>query len=232
MPYEIETRTVSFKSGADAVQAYLASPKQRGTFPGILVIHEWWGLNDWVKQQTDALAKQGYVALAVDLYRGRATTDPMEAHELSRALPEDRALRDLKAGFEYLRRLPQTRGKKLGVIGWCMGGGWSLTLAIYEPRLSACVIYYGRLLTEESVLKRIACPVLGIFGDNDRGIPVELVRAFESEMKRLRKKAEIHLFAGAGHAFANPNNQRGYNQQAAEKAWQITLNFLRRTLGG
>lgn len=232
MPYKIETRKVRFPSGADTVQAYLAAPAQKGTFPGIVVIHEWWGLNDWVKGQADALAKEGYVALAVDLYRGRVATEPMEAHELSRALPEDRALRDLKAGFEYLRRLPQTRGKKLGVIGWCMGGGWSLTLAMNEPRLSACVIYYGRLLTEESALKRITCPVLGIFGDSDRGIPVELVRAFESELKRLRKKVEIHVFASAGHAFANPNNQRGYNQQAAEKAWQITLNFLRQTLGG
>jgi carboxymethylenebutenolidase len=232
MLYVIEGRTVRFKSGADTVQAYLAAPAQKGNFPGIVVIHEWWGLNDWVKQQAKALATQGYVALAVDLYRGKSTTDPMEAHELSRALPEDRALRDLKAGFEHLRFLPQTRGKKLGVIGWCMGGGWSLTMAIQEPRLSACVIYYGRLLTERSALQRITCPVLGIFGDSDRGIPVELVRAFESEMKRLHKRVEIHIFTGAGHAFANPNNQRGYNQQAAEKAWQITLNFLKRTLQG
>ncbi|MDW8104618.1 MAG: dienelactone hydrolase family protein [Armatimonadota bacterium] len=231
MRYEIETRTVSIKNGGDTVQAYLATPRGRGTFPGLIVIHEWWGLNDWVRSQADALAREGYVALAVDLYRGRVTTDPMEAHELSRALPEDRALRDLKAGFAYLRQLPQTRGKRLGVIGWCMGGSWSLTLAVQEPRLGACVIYYGRLLTEEAALKRIACPVLGIFGDSDRGIPVELVRAFESQMKRLRKRVEIHVFANAGHAFANPNNQRGYNPQATERAWQITLDFLRRTLG-
>jgi carboxymethylenebutenolidase len=197
----------------------------------MVVIHEWWGLNDWVKGQADALAQQGYVSLAVNLYRGKVATEPMEAHELSRALPEDRAQRDLKAGFEYLRRLPQTRGKRLGVIGWCMGGGWSLTLAVNEPRLAACVIYYGRLLTEEAALRRITCPVLGVFGDNDRGIPVELVRAFESAMKRLGKRVEVHIFSGAGHAFANPNNRQGYNQQAAEKAWQITLRFLRQTLG-
>ncbi|MCS6831606.1 MAG: dienelactone hydrolase family protein [Armatimonadota bacterium] len=231
MPYDIVTRNVVFSSGKDTVQSYLALPEQKGSFPGLVVIHEWWGLNDWVKGQSDALAKQGYVALAVDLYRGRATADPMEAHELSRALPEDRALRDLKAGFDYLRRLPQTRGKKLGVVGWCMGGSWALTLALHEPRLSACVIYYGRLLTDQSALKRITCPILGIFGDSDRGIPVEMVRAFESELKRLHKRVEIHIFAGAGHAFANPNNQRGYNRQAAERAWQITLNFLQRTLG-
>jgi carboxymethylenebutenolidase len=197
----------------------------------MVVIHEWWGLNDWVKGQADALAQQGYVSLAVNLYRGKVATEPMEAHELSRALPEDRAQRDLKAGFEYLRLLPQTRGKRLGVIGWCMGGGWSLTLAVNEPRLAACVIYYGRLLTEEAALRRITCPVLGVFGDNDRGIPVELVRAFESAMKRLGKRVEVHIFSGAGHAFANPNNRQGYNQQAAEKAWQITLRFLRQTLG-
>lgn len=231
MLYEIETRNVQFTSGADTVAAYLATPRGKGTFPGMVVIHEWWGLNDWVKGQADALAQQGYVSLAVNLYRGKVATEPMEAHELSRALPEDRAQRDLKAGFEYLRLLPQTRGKRLGVIGWCMGGGWSLTLAVNEPRLAACVIYYGRLLTEEAALRRITCPVLGVFGDNDRGIPVELVRAFESAMKRLGKRVEVHIFSGAGHAFANPNNRQGYNQQAAEKAWQITLRFLRQTLG-
>lgn len=232
MPYEIDTRSVSYRSGRETVQAYLAVPRAKGAFPGIVVIHEWWGLNDWVKGQADALAKQGYVALAVDLYRGKVATEVMEAHELSRALPEDRALRDLKAGFDYLRTLPQTRDKRVGVIGWCMGGGWSLTLAVNEPRLSACVIYYGRLLTEETVLRRIACPVLGIFGNRDRGIPVEMVRAFESEMKRLNKKVEVHIFSGAGHAFANPNNRQGYNATAAQRAWQITLEFLKRTLGG
>lgn len=137
MRYEIDTRKIDFKSGRDTVQAYLATPQGKGTFPGLVVIHEWWGLNDWVRSQADALAREGYVAFAVDLYRGRVTTDPMEAHELSRALPEDRALRDLKAGFNYLRQLPPTRGKPLGVIGWCMGGSWSLTLAIEEPRLRA-----------------------------------------------------------------------------------------------
>ncbi len=231
MPYDIESRTVSIKSGSATVGAYLAVPKARGTFPGIVVIHEWWGLNQWVKEQADALAKEGHAALAVDLYRGKVATEVMEAHELSRALPEDRALQDLKAAFRYLRGLSQTRGKRIGVVGWCMGGSWSLTLAINEPRLSACVIYYGRLLTDESALKRIACPVLGIFGDRDRGIPVDLVRTFESEMKRLGKRVEVHVFAGAGHAFANPNNQQGYNANAAQKAWQITLQFLRRTLG-
>lgn len=227
----VESRTVRFSSGGESVSAHFASPVGRAATPGIVVIHEWWGLNDWVKQQTEALAAEGYAALAVDLYRGKVTADPMEAHELSRALPEDRALRDLKSGFEYLRRLPQTRGKKIGVIGWCMGGSWSLSLAIQESRLSACVIYYGRLLTDEAMLKRISCPVLGIFGDNDRGIPVELVRAFESQMKKLGKSVEVHIFPGAGHAFANPNNQRGYNRQAAERAWQITVRFLKRTLG-
>lgn len=232
MPDEIATRTVRFRSGAETVQAYLSTPKQRGRFPGIVLIHEWWGLNAWVKEQADALARQGYVALAVDLYRGKVTDDPAEAHELSRALPEDRALRDLKAAFQYLRTLPETRGKRVGVIGWCMGGSWSLSLAVNEPQLSACVVYYGRLLTDEALLKRIACPVLGIFGDRDRGIPVESVRAFESTMKRLGKRVEAHVFADAGHAFANPNNQRGYNAAAAEKAWQLTLAFFKRTLGG
>lgn len=225
---EIIQKTLTLRSGDESIQAYLAHPPlPKG---GMLLIHEWWGLNDWVKQQADRFAQNGLMALAVDLYRGQVAQDPAVAHELSRGLPEDRALRDLQAGVLTLSRHPLLRGRRFGVIGWCMGGGYALSLALREARLSACVIYYGRLLTDEALLKKLSCPVLGIFGDRDRGIPVESVRAFERTLQRLGKQVEIHIFENAGHAFANPNNRQGYNPQAERRAWELTLDFLKRTL--
>ncbi len=224
----IKQQEVALLVGGERVRAYAAIPAQpRG---GMLLVHEWWGLNDWIKEQANRLAQNGYLALAVDLYRGKVATDPETAHELSRALPEDRAMRDLKAGIDWLLRRSELRGKKVGVIGWCMGGGLALSLALQEPRLSACIIYYGRLLTDEATLRHLRCPVLGIFGDQDRGIPIESVRQFETTLKRLGKRVEVHIFQGAGHAFANPNNRRGYNPQAAAQAWRLTLRFLNTTL--
>jgi len=222
---------VKIRSGSEDINAYLAVPEKAGRHPAMIVIHEWWGLNDWVSEQADLLSKAGYTALAIDLYRGKVAADSEMAHELSRALPEDRALRDLKAAFEYLRRHTKVDSGKIGSIGWCMGGGLSLNLAVNEPRLKACVIYYGRLMTDENALKRLSCPVLGHFGDQDRGIPVADVRALEEKLKKLGKKVEIHIFPGAGHAFANQNNARGYNADAAKKAWDLTTKFLARSLG-
>jgi carboxymethylenebutenolidase len=224
MPQTIKKQEIALRVQGETVRAYLAQPASPRA--GMLLIHEWWGLNDWIREQADRFAQNGYLALAVDLYRGKVATDVETAHELSRALPEDRALRDLKAGVDWLQREPALRGKKLGVIGWCMGGGFALSLAVQEPRLSACVIYYGRLLTDESTLRRLRCALLGIFGDQDRGIPVESVRQFETTLKRLGKTVEVHIFQGAGHAFANQNNPRSYNAKAADEAWRITLRFL------
>src|ERR1700721_421430 len=123
-----KTQTVEFPSGKETVGGFRAVPDKPGIYPGIIVIHEWWGLNDWVKEQTEKLAAQGYVALAVDLYRGKVAADPSEAHELMRGLPQDRAIRDLQAAFAYLGTRKDVRAERIGSIGWCMGGGLSLQL--------------------------------------------------------------------------------------------------------
>lgn len=221
--------TVRYRSGDEIVERYLVTPAGKGPFPAVVVIHEWWGLNDQVKEEARRLAAEGYVALAVDLYRGRVATASDEAHELSRGLPEDRARRDLQAAFEFLAARPEVRADRIGSIGWCMGGGYSLQLALDEPRLAAAVIYYGRLATDESALSRLRAPVLGLFGEEDGGIPASSVRAFESTLKRLGKPVEIHLYPGAGHAFASPTRP-SYRQEAAEDAWAKTLAFLAENL--
>jgi carboxymethylenebutenolidase len=222
---------VSYKSGDDTVQGVLYAPAGKGPFPAVVVIHEWWGLNDWVKEQASKLADQGYVALAVDLYRGKVADTPDMAHELMRGLAEDRAGRDLRAAVAFLGAQSNVKKDRIGSIGWCMGGGYSLQTALLEPGLAATVINYGHLAEEPENLKKINAPILGIFGGKDRGIPVDDVKKFEAALKQLGKKVEIVIYPDAGHAFENPNNKAGYRADDAADAWRRTIKFLADTLG-
>ncbi len=224
------SKAVSYKSGDETVQAVLDTPEGPGPFPALVVIHEWWGLNDWVKEQASKLADQGYVVLAVDLYRGKVATTPELAHEIMRGVPEDRALRDLHAAFEFLQSLPNVKKDRIASIGWCMGGGYSLDVALREPTLKAAVINYGHLATDPESLKTINAAILGSFGGKDQGIPVEDVKKFEQTLKQDGKKGDIKIYPGAGHAFENLNNKPGYRAEDAADAWQRTLNFLSSTL--
>ncbi len=221
----VKGETVEYPSGDETVKGYLITPEGKGPFPAVVVIHEWWGLNEQIKRTAERLSREGYVVLAVDLYRGRVTSDPEEAHELMRGLPEDRAIRDLRSAVQYLRSLPNVNGARIGSIGWCMGGGYSLALAVSSPELAACVIYYGRLVTDKDRLSRIEAPVLGFFGDRDRGIPESSVREFESSLRALGKEVETYVYRGAGHAFAN-ETRPSYNPGAARDAWEKTLKFF------
>jgi carboxymethylenebutenolidase len=221
-----DSQQVSYKSGDETVRAAMYVPAGKGPFPGIIVIHEYWGLNDWVKDQASKLSAQGYVALAIDLYRGKLAKDPDEAHELMRGLPEDRADRDLRAAFDFLKSQTNVKPERIAAIGWCMGGGYALDLALAEPTLAADVINYGHLATDPAALGKIQAPILGIFGARDRGITPDDVHKFESAMKQLKKKVEIVIYPDAGHAFENPNNKDGYRAQDTAEAWTRTIKFL------
>ena len=225
-----DSHPVSYKSGDETVSAILYTPQGKGSFPAIVVIHEWWGLNDWVKEEAAKLADQGYVALAIDLYRGKVATTPDEAHEIMRGVPQDRATRDLLAATSYLRAQKNVDPKRVGSIGWCMGGGYSLDLALNDPKLKAAVINYGHLASDDASLKKINAAILGIFGGQDRGIPVADVNKFESQLKALGKTVEIRIFPDAGHAFENPNNKQGYRADDAAQAWKLTVDFLAKYL--
>jgi carboxymethylenebutenolidase len=226
---EVKT-TVSYKSGDETVQAVLFTPSGKGPFPALIVVHEWWGLNDWVKDQSSKLADQGYVALAIDLYRGKVATTSDEAHQIMRGVPEDRAKRDLHAAFDYLASQSNVKKDRIGAIGWCMGGGYALDVALQEPTLAATVINYGHLATDPEALKKINAPILGLFGAQDKGITPEDVQKFEQTMKQLGKKIEVKEYDDAGHAFENPNNQQGYREADAQDAWKRTVDFLSGTL--
>jgi carboxymethylenebutenolidase len=220
------SKDVSYKSGDETVKGILYMPEGKGPFPAIIVIHEWWGLNDWVKEQAAKLTDQGYAALAVDLYRGKVATTADEAHEIMRGVPEDRAQRDLHAAYTFLQAQPGVIKNRIGAIGWCMGGGYSLDVALQEPDLAADVINYGHLATDPAALKKINAPILGLFGAEDRGITPDDVKKFEGQLKQLGKKIDVTIYPDAGHAFENPNNKDGYRPKDAADAWDKTVKFL------
>lgn len=224
--FATDSKPVSYKSGDETVSAILYTPSGKGPFPALIVIHEWWGLNDWVKEQASKLAEQGYVALAIDLYRGKIADSPDLAHELMRGLAPDRATRDLKGAYDFLSSQANVKKNRIGSIGWCMGGGVSLEAAINIPTLAAAVVNYGHLVTDSSEIKNIQAPILGIFGGQDRGIPPEDVKKFQQAMEQSGKKIEVKIYPDAGHAFENPNNKQGYRAQDAADAWQLTTAFL------
>jgi carboxymethylenebutenolidase len=231
-----EAQTVSFKSGDETVHGLLYLPTggaaKGGKHPAIIVIHEFWGLNDWVKQQAEELAGHGYVTLAVDLYRGQVATDPETAHELMRGLPQDRGVRDLVAAAAYLRSRKDVDTQRIGAIGWCMGGGYAVQLAVADPKLRAVSINYGALPTDPAALAQIHAAVLGNFGGQDKGIPPASVEAFAAALKKLGKQVDVKIYPDAGHAFENPNNKTGYRQKDAEDAQRRSVNFFATTLGG
>ena len=224
-------QAVTYKSGTEDVSGLLVLPEGKGPFPAVVVIHEWWGLDNWVKDQARALAKEGYAALAVDLYRGQVTDKQEEAHKLMSGMPEDRAMRDLKAALAFLKARKDVRANRIGAIGWCMGGKYALKLATEEPALGAVVAYYGAPPTDAAAIARIKAPVLGNFGAEDTGPSPAQVKEFEAAMKKAGKSVDVKLYPGAGHAFANVNNPwKGYREEAAKDAWSRVVAFFARHL--
>ncbi|HYE96165.1 MAG TPA: dienelactone hydrolase family protein [Rubricoccaceae bacterium] len=220
--------------GGHPVTGYLARPSSADPatpLPGLIVIHEWWGLNDHIRAMTRRLANEGYAALAIDLYGGQTADTPDAARTLmERTLPQGEALMGSVASALAFLRLQQ-RAPRVGVIGWCFGGGWALETALSHPgQVDAAVMYYGRVVTDGDRLAMLDAPLLGHFGEADQGIPVADVRQMEQRLRDLRKPAEIHVYEGADHAFANPSGGN-YHEDAAEASWRRTVAFLSTHLG-
>jgi len=229
---EVMGKTISYgKVGGVPVEGYLVRPKKaRGRLPGLIVIHEWWGLNDNVRDEAARLAAEGYVVLAVDLYAGKIATQPPEAMKLSQQLTANPgpAEENLRAAYAWLDQVE--KAPRIGTVGWCLGGRWSLRTALLLPdQVDATVIYYGTVKADEAELARLQMPILGLFASKDRIVPAPTVMAFEATMKRLGKDVAIHMYEGADHAFANPSGT-AYEPRAAEDAWRLTTAFLRENL--
>jgi carboxymethylenebutenolidase len=222
----IKTEELTFPSGSETIVGYLATPQSPGKRPALLVLHEEWGLTNWIKEETRKLAEQGYVALAVDFYRGQVAYDPPLAYELMVGTPQDRALRDMEAALHFLAIRPDVNNERIGSIGWSMGGKWSLVLAVNEPRLAACVVNYGSMPTDPDDIQKIHAPVLGIFGAEDRTISTSDVDAFASAMTAAHKSLDLEVYPRAGHGFEDPEDRLSYREAPAEDAWQRTLAFV------
>ncbi len=205
--------------------------QQQQKLPAVVMIHEWWGLNDNIKDMADELASEGYVVLAADLYNGEVATTPDKAMQLVGTVREnpEQAISNLQSAVQYLASLPNVNSSRIASLGWCFGGGQSLQLALNSEQnpLAATVIYYGNLVNDTNELSKINWPVLGIFGDQDQSIPVESVNAFEQALNETGITNEIYIYPGVGHAFANPS---GDNYAPAETvdAWEKTLAFLKK----
>ncbi len=212
-------------------QAYLSLPAgAKAPLPGLVVIHEWWGLNDHIKHWADRLAAEGYAALAVDLYGGKVATTPDSAMAYMKAVDDARALAIMSAAHDYLQANAGIRAPRTGSIGWCFGGGMSLKLALAEPDLDAAVIYYGRLVTDPKALAAIKAPILGIFGNRDESIPPAVVNDFDAGLSQAKVPHEIRRY-DANHAFANPS-AASYDQKNAGVAWAEVEKFLAAHLKG
>jgi carboxymethylenebutenolidase len=209
---------------------YLARPDDDGTYPAVVMIHEWWGLNENIERMAAILAGHEYVVFAVDLYDGEVATDSEAAARLSGQVREspDEAVATMSGAVEGLRAMSGTTDR-VASLGWCFGGGQSLQLSLSDADLDATVIYYGTLATDEATLERIDGPVLGIFGSEDRVVPIEDVRAFDETLGDLGVEREIHVYEGAGHAFANPSGE-SFRPEDTRDAWAKTLDFLDRAL--
>lgn len=224
----VEAREVTYGTAdGSELTGYFAAPEGASdTLPGIVVIHEWWGLNDNIRTMTRKLAGQGYAALAVDLYGGEVAESPDRAGQLARSVEPEAARANLEQAHGWLTDRGAARTAS---IGWCFGGGWSLRTALHLPtELDAAVIYYGRLVTDVDALGLLAdngVAVQGHFGEEDGSIPVSEVEAFEQALGEAGVDHEIYLYEGAGHAFANPSGQR-YQPEAAKQAWNRTVRFL------
>lgn len=220
----------------DNTTGYLVYPEpsnnaqQQERLPAVIMIHEWFGLNEHIKSQADLLANEGYAVLAVDLYRGEVATDSDRARELASSVRSNSAsaIDNLQSAVSYLKSLEIVDDSKVASLGWCFGGDWSLQLALNssENPLAATIVYYGRPVTDTASLSSISWPILGIFGDQDQAIPVESVKQFASALNASGITNEIYLYEDVGHAFANPSGDNYASKETAD-AWQKTIGFLR-----
>ena len=220
---------IEFSSNGGTTNGYLAVPA-KGNGPGVVVIQEWWGLVDHIKDVCDRFAAEGYVALAPDIYHGQSTTSPDEAGKLMMALRIDQAEKDLRGAVQYLLNHDAVTGGKVGTIGFCMGGALSLYAASKNEQVGACVVFYGIHPNVKPDLPNLKAPVLGIYAENDSSTPPALVRELEQKLRALGKSVEVHIYPGTDHAFFNDTRPSVYNRQAAEDAWRRTVEFFAKHL--
>lgn len=229
---EIESSMVEFQGGNPLRKTlgFLARPTQSGKYPAVIVIHEIWGLDEHIKDVANRLAREGYVALAVDLFDRKIVSKLEEGREVRQTLTEEKILGDLNGGFNYLKTLEYVKPSRIGSIGFCMGGGLSLQLACRNPELAAAVIFYGRNPTPIDLVQNIRCPILCNYAGADMSITEQDIELLKQALVKYRKKFDIKVYPGASHAFFNDTRER-YDPEAAKDSWERTLKFFNKYLG-
>ena len=222
----VHTENVSYFGKS---RGFLAAPKEKGVYPAVVMIHEWWGLNNNIKNMAVLLAQEGYVVLAVDIYEGKVANSSDEARALTSSVKQPRANENMRAAVEFLRGRSDVDASKIGSIGWCFGGGQSLQLALSGEKLQATIIYYGQLSSNETLLRQIEWPVLGVFAELDSGIPPARVNEFKAALDNVGVENDVTIYPNVNHAFANPSGAR-YAANETRDAWKKTVTFLNRTL--
>lgn len=234
----LQNKTVEYYPHA---QGYLVYPVPSNDtvskkLPAVVMIHEWWGLNKNIKDMANLLAKQGFVVLAADLYKGQVANTTQRAMELVQEVRNNQSSsnNNLQSAVKYLSSLPEVDSSKIVSLGWCFGGGQSLQLALNskEHPLAATILYYGTpLVTDKASLSKIKWPLLGIFGNKDQSIPLNEINQFRTSLNQSGVTNEVLIYDGVGHAFANPSGVN-YAPKETEDAWEKTLSFLKKYVVG
>jgi carboxymethylenebutenolidase len=230
---KIKTADVTFPANGVEGSGYLARPDDAGApgaaHPGVIVIQEWWGLDAHIRDIADRFAREGFVALAPDMYHGQIATEPDEARKLAMALNRDQAAKDLDGAARHLLSLPEVAPKKIGCIGFCMGGSMTLMLAAANSNVAAAAPFYAGFRPPAEELAKIEAEMFCAFGADDGGIPLDQVRAFEETLRDQGKRAVVKVYEGAPHSFFN-DTKPSYRPAAAQDAWEHALDLFRRTL--
>jgi carboxymethylenebutenolidase len=220
---------VTFKANGHETQGYLAKPAS-GKGPGVIVLQEWWGLVPHIEDIVERFAKEGFVALAPDLYHGEKATGPDEAGKMMMALDIDHAEKDIRGAIQYLKQQSGVTGSKVGIVGFCMGGALALYAASKNADIGACVVFYGGHPKVKPDLPALEAPVLGIWGGKDGFVTPAVVSELDTQLTALGKPHEFHTYPNSDHAFFNDTRSEVYDAAASKDAWQKTLEFFRKHL--
>ena len=233
MAESIRETTVQYLSGNVTVRAHVAAPQTKDRRPAIIVVQEWWGLTDHIKDVARRYAAEGYVAIAPDLYSrlGYAlTNDPAEAGKLMNTLQQEDGLKDLHATVTYLKSVPEVDATRIGVTGFCMGGSYALLLPCVNKDIKAAVPFYGQVPNPDAPLEQLSAPVLYFYGEDDGWITKADVQRLAAGLKKYNKLGEIKTYSGAPHAFFRDTDKTVYRPEAAKDAWAKATAFFKQYL--
>jgi carboxymethylenebutenolidase len=222
-------KMVEFNSGESRARGYFVEPGEDGLHPGLIVVHEWWGLNDHIKDIADRFASEGFAVLAPDLYEGKNTKDSEEAGRLMQLLDQNKAIVTLNGAVEYLKSQEGINAEAIGITGFCMGGTFALLLPCVNASIKAAAPFYGDVPSDD-LIKNLSAPVLFIGAENDPWITVQKMNHLKDALERFNKDGEVKIYSGVGHAFFNDTRPDAYDKAASEDAWTRALQFLNEKL--